>query len=451
MGSCCICGKKKGKPTEKTHLLGVKHASTKMRYDEGTLEAISKEVEVKVFKAPRDKINTIPSINDTHSHHKIHASLFINHWIKSIFNQKSDTIPDFIIDIISNYTIKHNISSTIYIPKQIIVDNLYFGINTNDNSISLDQTAFHFDGVYHKQTEKLCNNELKQICNDFLNGYNTSCLCFGPDSVSKNVIYANFMDDKGLLHHCIYHILQNLINCCLFIKIYGIASIDSKEKYVDLLGIASDASMSNQVENKMLLNMDSFNHLMVLFSNNLKQYKSKNANHIIVVFELSLQQIMGDVDVISSKFANVLGPMRCANDNILGRMELQVSTLRFVDIGSVNAITLIEKSPNSKLFRQLSQRIRSKNRSLLNLWDIIKYMAEYKEGCVDETELDVMRKKALLTDKIYEALGGNCRTLVLGICKNDESEKDNLMTMLTLAQNAMRVINRPCINRFCPY
>ena len=63
------------------------------------------------------KLNFQQNLFDQHIHKKILPSLFINYWFRYLLinNNKIKVIPNSIIYIISNYVIKQNISSILYI------------------------------------------------------------------------------------------------------------------------------------------------------------------------------------------------------------------------------------------------------------------------------------------------------------------------------------------------
>ena len=61
------------------------------------------------------------------------------------------------------------------------------------------------------------------------------------------------------------------------------------------------------------------------------------------------------------------------------------------------------------------------------MWDVIKFVGD-KE--VKDRVLNELCDKALLTKNLMESFGGDCRTLIMGVCVNEESEKDNTLTLL---------------------
>ena len=331
---------------------------------------------VQVFKASTNNITTIPSIEDNHFRFKIHSSIFINHWFRISISNPAISIPDIVISIISNYIIKQNISSILYIQPSSKDPDPCFNIDENQAILSVDtedkNMSFNVDAIY-KDATNLFDTEIKALCNDFLNGYDSALITFGNGGISKDVSYKNFQNQTGLLYECIEFILKELLNCVLFIKIYGIVIDDNnKEKYIDLLRIGGDVTVKNQFENKMLLNMDGFIHLMQQYTHYYNQYQREYKNKdIIVIFELSLQTIMNNSDEngddgINVRFGNLFDPVKDTN-NILAPLVIKMSNFKIVVLGNVNAINLIENTPNSPLFRQLSNKIRMKNQSLLNM------------------------------------------------------------------------------------
>ena len=423
MGWCC--SSKKEPLSETTHLLT---NSNEVKYDETATDPPNQSVKeqipiplsapVQVYRAQRlNNTATIPSLERSHIHRKIGASTFIHYLLRTY---SSNTVfPEFVIEVISNYTMKQRITSIIY-------------IDSDSNDLHLDLDAFAVDGVYDGDITKMFDSEFKPLCSDFLSGLNSSCMSFGSGGGTV------------LLRHCMDYILNSdeLMNCSLFMKVYGItADEEGREQYVDLLRTAPNVMVSEpeQFENEMLFNMQCFEHLMHRYSYNLREHRPK-----MVLFEVSLHRILSDQGM-PTHFGNVLDAGN--NNHILNGMELRVSTLHFGDVGSVNPVHLVENSPNSKLFQLLTLRIRNQHRSLLHLWECIQCIAE-KNASRDVME--GMYGRALLTDKLRESLGGNCRTLMLGICSRNQSEKENVSMTLKLAQTAMKVTNRPCINMYYP-
>eukprot|EP01083_Nonionella_stella_P161255 527889_1 len=383
----------------------------------------------------RDSTNSvqyIPSLSDTHIHQQIHPSLFINHW----FRDKIHTIPKTVIHLITNYVIKQHITAIAYIDTH----------RTSEAFMKI-QTQFVLDGIYTKDDKDLMLKQMHFLADDFLSGYNTAFMTFGNKKISKQVMYGSFVRQKGLLYLCLEHIFEHLMNCCLFIQIYGIyVNALGKEEYIDLLGSDKKGRMKDVFENKMLINMNGFKHLMTQCKYRLKWFEARYKKDIIIVFELSLQRIMNEYGV-TDRLMDIMHATKGVN-HMMNDMELKVSKMCIVDIGNVNPIQLVRNTPNTKLFRTLSNKIRKQHNSLLNMADVIEYIGTNAQTVVDSGVVDSMSAKSLLTLKLRECFGGNCRTIVCGTCSNNESEKANTETTFEIAQTAMNIQNDSCIHMF---
>ena len=332
---------------------------------------------------------------------------------------------------------------------------------------SVQQQIFTFDRVYSTSDDNSClyKHSIKEIVESALLGYHGTVLSFGPElGDSKNSLKEDLISRAAeQIFRCVKkslraHSASNLVVLCSFVVVIDETIHDLLDGFPDGAAKLSSSDGTSPHEDALQIPKLSLINENVIGAS-IQQAKTTSQVVALVEYGSEMEQMLlraygrGSQSLVSHHTIFRL-TVECAQ---FGTMNAPVSgNLSFVDVGAADPLACRQKHTSGdrvdrsvlslfKLadmvtaFSPSDEQLGSKSGSVFDLDD------DAILPCVPKPQTSELCNSSVLTQLLKEALGGNCKTLL--ICQTPEAVAGDKLAgvyeALKLASRARRIQNSP--------
>ena len=314
-----------------------------------------------------------------------------------------------------------------------------------------DKKNFSYDKIFPMETQQISVFEetSKEVVNSVLKGYNGTIFAYGQTGSGKTyTMVGNFEDNelKGIIPRSFDYIFDEIkkdkehkynIKIC-FIQIYLETIQDLLEPLNKEIRIREDPEHGVYLEGVQWIQVNSTGECSKVFkigeknrvteSTMMNTYSSRS--HAILIAKI-------EKNIVLSK-EKILELSKESNEKIKAERVMTNSFLYLVDLAGS------ERVKKSKAVNMRLEEAKKINYSLLILGNCIQSLTETKPTYI-------AYRDSKLTRLLQESLGGNAKTSLIVTISPSNYNTDETISSLNFALRAMKVQNKPIINRSVDY
>ena len=296
---------------------------------------------------------------------------------------------------------------------------------------------------------EIFTNSSKRVVDSVLKGYNGTIFAYGQTGTGKTFTMVGDFDNetyKGIIPRSFDYIFSQIkqdkehkYNISIsFIQIYlesiqdllepknkEIRIREDPERGVYLDGVRKD-KVNSYEECKNLFHLGEKNRI----TESTKMNSHSSRSHAILIVEIEKNIILSKEKIEELK--------KETNEQIKSERVMTKSTLFLVDLAGSERV----KKTNAQNMRL--EEAKKINYSLLILGNCIQSLTETKTSYVSYRD-------SKLTRLLQESLGGNAKTSLIVTLSPSNYNKDETFSSLNFALRAMKVQNKPIINKSVDY
>ena len=314
-----------------------------------------------------------------------------------------------------------------------------------------DKKNFSFDNIFPMDTSQISVFDItsKEVVNSVLKGYNGTIFAYGQTGSGKTyTMVGNFENNetKGIIPRSFDYIFNEIkkdkehkYNIKIsFIQIYLETIQDLLEPLNKEIRIREDPEYGVYLEGVQWIQVNSTTECSKIFkigeknrvteSTMMNTYSSRS--HAILIAKI-------EKNIILSK-EKILELSKESNEKIKAERVMTNSFLYLVDLAGS------ERVKKSKAVNMRLEEAKKINYSLLILGNCIQSLTETKPTYI-------AYRDSKLTRLLQESLGGNAKTSLIVTISPSGYNTDETISSLNFALRAMKVQNKPIINRSVDY
>ena len=328
-------------------------------------------------------------------------------------------------------------------------------IDPKNNTLTIkreyDKKHFSYDHIFPMTTEQISIFETtsKEVVKSVLNGYNGTIFAYGQTGSGKTyTMVGNFdnQETKGIIPRSFDYIFNEIkkdkehkYNIKIsFIQIYLETIQDLLEPTNKEIRIREDPEHGVYLEGVQWVKVNNTNECSQIFKNGEKNRitestlmnASSSRSHAILIVKIEKNIILS-----KEKIAEL---SKESNEKIKAERVMTNSYLYLVDLAGS------ERVKKSKAINMRLEEAKKINYSLLILGNCIQSLTETKPTYI-------AYRDSKLTRLLQESLGGNAKTSLIVTISPSGYNTDETISSLNFALRAMKVQNKPIINKSVDY
>ena len=314
-----------------------------------------------------------------------------------------------------------------------------------------DKKNFSFDNIFPMETTQISvfDTTSKEVVNSVLKGYNGTIFAYGQTGSGKTYTMVGNFDNKetkGIIPRSFDYIFEEIkkdkehkynIKVC-FIQIYLETIQDLLEPSNKEIRIREDPEHGVYLEGVQWIQVNSTAECSKVFkigdknrvteSTMMNMYSSRS--HAIFIAKIEKNIVLSKEKIIELS--------KESNEKIKAERVMTNSFLYLVDLAGS------ERVKKSKAVNMRLEEAKKINYSLLILGNCIQSLTETKPTYI-------AYRDSKLTRLLQESLGGNAKTSLIVTISPSGYNTDETISSLNFALRAMKVQNKPIINRSVDY
>ena len=328
-------------------------------------------------------------------------------------------------------------------------------VDTKTNSITIkkeyDKKNFSYDHIFPMTTDQLTIFETtsKEVIKSVLGGYNGTIFAYGQTGSGKTYTMVGNFDNpqtKGIVPRSFDYIFNEIkkdkehkYNIMIsFIQIYLETIQDLLEPANKEIRIREDPEHGVYLEGVQWVKVSSTNECCQVFKSGEKNRitestlmnASSSRSHAILIAKI-------EKNIVLSK-EKITELSKESNEKIKAERVMTNSYLYLVDLAGS------ERVKKSKAVNMRLEEAKKINYSLLILGNCIQSLTESKPTYI-------AYRDSKLTRLLQESLGGNAKTSLIVTISPSGYNTDETVSSLNFALRAMKVQNKPIINKSVDY
>ena len=328
-------------------------------------------------------------------------------------------------------------------------------IDPKNNTLTIkreyDKKHFSYDHIFPMTTQQISIFETtsKEVVKSVLNGYNGTIFAYGQTGSGKTyTMVGNFdnQETKGIIPRSFDYIFNEIkkdkehkYNIKIsFIQIYLETIQDLLEPTNKEIRIREDPEHGVYLEGVQWVKVNNTNECSQIFKNGEKNRitestlmnASSSRSHAILIVKIEKNIILS-----KEKIAEL---SKESNEKIKAERVMTNSYLYLVDLAGS------ERVKKSKAINMRLEEAKKINYSLLILGNCIQSLTETKPTYI-------AYRDSKLTRLLQESLGGNAKTSLIVTISPSGYNTDETISSLNFALRAMKVQNKPIINKSVDY
>ena len=328
-------------------------------------------------------------------------------------------------------------------------------IDKKNGSISIskeyDKKNFTFDHIYPMDSnqEEIFNDTSKEVVKSVLKGYNGTIFAYGQTGTGKTyTMVGEFKNqkDKGIIPRAFDYIFEQVkqdkehkYNILVsFIQIYIEQIQDLLEPSKKVIRIREDPDIGVYLEGVTWVKVSSTNECAQVFlkgEENRATHSTLMNAHSSRSHAILIAKIQKNIVLSKEKIEQL---SKESNEQIKAERNMTNGYLYLVDLAGSERV---KKTKASDMRLEEAKKI---NYSLLVLGKCINSLSEGKPTYISYRE-------SKLTRLLQESLGGNAKTSLIVTISPSNYNADESISSLNFASRAMKVKNKPIINKSVDY